>query len=376
MKKYFVILPVLILFVACGRVGDEEKLTTSGAPVASSGNIVFDIRSKSQLVTKNGANYDDKGHYSMLVQSRDKSDNPIGHLNNFSYELFENGNKSSQGESIVIFNENTRPTTNKILLLLDFSGSLIGDCDKANLSFENEDNLCHQLVESAKQFIDDTVTDKQTMAIYYFNSKKNIMPLSDIAISTSDKVKLKSGLTKLYDSQFRADYLEGYSSTNLNGAVIEATKIACQWVGCNDGVYQPIDGNNFESFEFASIVVFTDGRDLAGRINETEMLNFISRYEDLYYYSIGLGDVDKSTLESIGRDRYIPVKQNSGLDGAFDDLSTQLKSWGESFYKIDYCPASQEGNVNIKIKVKNESYYGVISDDIKLAENIDFRCDL
>ncbi len=376
MRKYFIILVSLVLFVACGRVSDEESLASSGTPIANSGNIIFDVRSKSQLVNKNGSSYDDKGHYSMLVQSRDKNDNPIGHLSDFSYELYENGTKSSLGESKVVFNEDTRPTTNKILLLLDFSGSLIGDCDKANLSFENEDNLCHQLVESAKQFIDDTVTDKQTMAIYYFNSKKNIMPLSDIATSTSDKTKLKSGLTKLYDSQFRADYLEGSTSTNLNGAVIEATKIACQWVGCNDGVYQPIDGNNFESFEFASIVVFTDGRDTAGRISETDMLNFIDKYKDLYYYSIGLGDVDTNTLRSIGRDKYIEVKQNSDLDGAFDDLSTQLKSWGESFYKVDYCPASQEGDVNIKIKVKNESYHGVISDDIKLPKNIDFRCDL
>ncbi len=376
MRKYFVILVISVLFIACGRVGDEESLATSGTPTANSGNLIFDVRSKSQLVNKNGSSYDDKGHYSMLVQSRDKNDNPIGHLSDFSYELYENEEKSSTGESKVIFNEDTRPTTNKILLLLDFSGSLIGDCDKVSSSFENENNLCYQLVESAKQFIDDTVTDKQTMAIYYFNSKKNITPLSDTATSTNNKVKLKNGLTKLYDSQFRANYLEGYSSTNLNGAVIEATKIACQWVGCNDGIYQPINGSNFESFEFASIVVFTDGRDLAHRISETDMLSFIRKYEDLYYYSIGLGDVDAGTLKSIGRDKYILVKQNSDLDGAFDDLSVQLKSWGESFYKVDYCPASQEGNVNIKIKVKNESYYGVISDTIKLPENIDFRCDL
>ena len=375
MKKYFVILPILVLFIACGRVGDEKRLSTSGVPVASSGNIIFDVRSKSQLVTKNGTNYDDKGHYSMLVQSKDKNGNPIGHLSDFTYELFENTHKSSQGESKVIFNEDTRPTTNKILLLLDFSGSLIGDCDRAN-SFENEDNLCYQLIESAKQFIDDTVTQKQTMAIYYFNSKKNITPLSDTATSTSDKTKLKNGLSKLYDSKFRADYLEGYSSTNLNGAVIEATKIACQWVGCNDGVYQPVNDANFESFEFASIVVFTDGRDLANRISKTDMLSFIDKYKDLYYYSIGLGDVDTNTLKSIGRDRYIPVKQNSDLDGAFDDLSIQIKSWGESFYKIDYCPASQEGSVDIKIEVENDNYYGVISDTIKLPENIDFRCDL
>ncbi len=102
---------------------------------------------------------------------------------------------------------------------------------------------------------------------------------------------------------------------------------------------------------------------------------FINKHESLYYYTIGLGNVDKDVLESIGRDKYIPVDKNSNLDGAFDDLSVQLQSWGSSFYKVDYCPASQEGNVDIKIKVSNDNYFGVISDTIKLPENIDFHCD-
>lgn len=371
---------MVILFASCGRVGETQSDTgTPNVSTAGSGDIIFDVRSKSQLVDINGNSYVDKGHYSMLVQTKDKNNNPLGNLADLTYELFENNAKSASDEAKVIMSQDARATTNRILLLLDFSGSLISDCDNVSIISDNVDNLCYQLVESAKQFVDDVVNDQQTMAIYYFNSKTNITPLvtSSTASSTEDKAALKEGLNQLYDSTFRADELQGYDSTNLNGAVIEATKEACKWVDqCNYDVYKPQTDTNLESFEFASIVVFTDGKDLANRVSETEMLSFIDRHEDLYYYTIGLGDVDKETLESIGRDKYIPVSQNSDLEGAFDDLSSQLASWGNSFYKVNYCPASQEGSVDVKIKVGNDDYSGIISDTIKLPENIDFRCDL
>jgi hypothetical protein len=380
LKKYLIILPIFIFILGCGRTGSEKSGVGTSGTVVSGGNIIFDVRSKSKLVDKNGNSYVDKGHYSMLVQSKDKKGNPIGNLTTFDYTLYENNVKSAADESKVIFDHDPRSTTNKILLLLDFSGSLISDCDNISVvSSNNKDNLCYQLIESAKQFVDDTVNAQQSMAIYYFNSKTNITPLvtSSTASSTTDKAALKNGLMQLYDANFRENNLKGYDSTNLNGAVIEATKVACHWVGsCNYDIYTPQSNTNLESFEFASIVVFTDGRDLANRVSEGEMISFINRHKSLYYYTIGLGDVDENTLRSIGRDKYIPVSKNSDLNGAFDDLSVQLKSWGNSFYKIDYCPASQEGSVDIKIKIESGSYTGVITDAIRLPENVDFRCDL
>jgi len=244
---------------------------------------------------------------------------------------------------------------------------------------KRRENLCYQLVESAKKFVDDTVNAQQTMAIYYFNSKTNITPLvtSNTAGSTDDKTALKVGLDQLYDSNFRRVNLEGYTSTNLYGAVIEVTKVACQWVGsCNYDIYRPQTKTNLENFEFASIVVFTDGKDLAHRVSESEMLSFIAKHDTLFYYTIGLGNVDTNVLKAIGKEKYIPVGKNSDLDGAFDDLSKQLGSWGNSFYNVSYCPAAQEGNVDIMIEAGDGNYHGVIKDHITMPENVDFRCDL
>jgi hypothetical protein len=382
MNIYRVLFVVGLLFLAgCNRSGDE-LVTTLGK--RGGGEVLFDLKTPSRLVDKNGNSYVDKGHFSLLVQTKDKREHPIGDFGEGVIEsaLYENGSSQVSDEAKVKFVPSQRATTNKIALLLDFSGSLISDCDSVNSIVDSEkkrENLCYQLVESAKQFVDDTVNAQQEMAIYYFNSKTNITPLvtSNTASATSDKTALKVGLEQLYDKNFREQNLQGYTSTNLYGAVIEVTKVACQWVGsCNYDIYTPQKDTNLEHFEFASIVVFTDGKDLAHRVSESEMLNFIKRHDSLFYYTIGLGNVDKSVLEAIGKDKYIPVGKNSDLDGAFDDLSTQLKAWGNSFYKVEYCPAAQEGNVDIKIEVDDGRYHGVINDHIKMPENVDFRCDI
>jgi hypothetical protein len=382
MNIYRVCLMVGVLMLSgCNRSGND---TVGTLGVRSGGEIVFDIKSPSRLVDKNGNSYVDKGHFSMLVQTKDKHGNPVGNIKRESIKsaLYENGSNVPSDESKVQFVPSQRETTNQIALLLDFSESLIADCGSVNAITDDakkEENLCYQLVESAKQFVDDTVNEQQTMAIYYFNSKTNITPLvtSNTAGATSDKTALKLGLEQLYNSSFRAENLEGYTSTNLYGAVIEVTKVACQWVGsCNYDIYTPQTNTNLEHFEFASIVVFTDGKDLAHRVSESEMLSFINKHDSLFYYTIGLGNVDKNVLKAIGKDKYIPVGKNSELDGAFDDLSLQLNSWGNSFYKVEYCPAAQEGNVDIKIEASDGNYHGIIKDRIRMPENVDFRCDL
>ncbi len=379
MKKYYIAFTILVLLLGCGRVGNEDTILDSYGGVIDSGDILFELKSKSQLVDENGNSYIDKGHYTLLVQSKNRDNTPIGDLKNIEYKMYENNLKTPSSEARVNVDRDSRLTTNNILLLLDFSGSLIDDCDRVDSVLQKDSNLCYQLVESAKDFIDTTISTKQTIAIYYFDSKSTITPLvtSNTASTTDDILKLKNGLDQLYDPSFRRENLQGFSSTNLNGAVIEATKVACQWVGnCNYDNYKPQNSTNLEHFEFASIVVFTDGKDTANRVSKSSMINFIEMHKEIYYYSIGLGNVDKQTLVSIGKDKYIPVSQNSELDNAFDDLSQELEAWGNSFYKVDYCPASQQGAVDIRIQVTSENRSGVIHDSIRLPENVDFRCDL
>ena len=49
-----------------------------------------------------------------------------------------------------------------------------------------------------------------------------------------------------------------------------------------------------------------------------------------------------------------------------------------SFYRLDFCPAQQEGVLDLRVDVddRGRKFYGTIEDKIHLINGIDFRCDI
>ncbi len=100
--------------------------------------------------------------------------------------------------------------------------------------------------------------------------------------------------------------------------------------------------------------------------------------ENYYYYTIGLGDVDDDVLESIGTGGYLKATQTDKLDVEFNKLGEQLSAFGNSFYKIDYCPAQQAGIIDLNIKVNDQErkFFGEFEEKITLLNIDEYRCDL
>jgi hypothetical protein len=352
MKKYLVVISVISLLIGCGRVGSQDnKLSPTGKLPSTKGD--FDIILDSRFV-QNSSSFHKQGHYSLLFKYNNVNEDKI------TGELYENGSKyssSESGEAKVDIDQNNNTVTNNILLLLDYSGSIVGN-----------DALREQLIESTKSFIDKVGKNKVNMAIYYFNSKRTITPIIAQPLNGNE---LKRNLGRLDDT-----IPKGYISTNLYGAVMEATDIACNWIGkCSNGLNTPtLDSDNFE---FSSIVVFTDGRDQAGWATKKEMINLIEKQSDvLFYQAIGLGDADESIIEDISSDKGIYDSELSvqTIEKAFDDLSV----WANSFYEARYCPADQKGSVDIKIRLENSTGYigNIKENDVNLHDSEDFSCDL
>ncbi len=378
---YLIIITSLLTTLGCKRADLSDDIKTNSA----SGKILLNIVSSTDTIK------DQTGHFSIIYQAKDSNSKPISGLENAKYSIYENGEKKS--ESRLYVSKDQKSASNNILLLLDFSGSIIQSCDEIDATYDPttkqyiivnkaqlENNPCYKLITSAKQFVDKTVTNSQKMAIYYFNSKIKITALvtSTTASATNDKTALKQGLDKLFSKEFREKNLKNYLSTNLYGAVVEAIKTACNWVGvCDYDIYKP-ENINIDSFNFASIVIFTDGVDQASIVTKEEMLEFISVHNSLYYYTIGLGDVDDQILREIGKDSYMKASDTKELDKEFDMLADELNAWANSFYRIDYCPATQKGEVAIQIEVIDDlrDLSGTIIENIILPDGIDFKCDL
>ena len=357
MKKYFIVLAIFTLFFGCGRVGSEsDSIETFGTK--SDGKNDFDIILKSQYI-QDGSSYIKQGHYSLLFKYSGNSTNLDG-------VLFENGSKYSSSESReakVVIDPSSNSITNNILLLLDFSGSIINDYSS-------------QLKKSVISFIDGVEKSKVKIAIYYLNSKKTITP---IVAEPMDSVGLKVTIENLLnDLYFNRIIEENLISTNLYGATIEATEIACKWVGdCSSDTFSSEPTLDIDNFEFASVVVFTDGRDQAGWAEEREMIDAINNNKALFYQGVGVGkDVDKNLIEILSTDKGIYEEElnTKSIESAFDKLTI----WANSFYEARYCPADQKDSVDIEIQVEDsQGLIGTIREKgVKLINSEEFRCDI
>ncbi len=358
MRKYFIVLAIFTLFFGCGRVGTQSD-DIGALSIDSSGKKDFDIILKSRYI-QDSSSFIKQGHYSLLFKYSGNTSTDLEGV------LFENGAKFSSSESNeakVVIDPSNNSITNNILLLLDFSGSIINDYSS-------------QLTKSVISFIEGVERSKVKIAIYYLNSKKTITP---IVAEPMDSVGLKLTIENLMtDAYFNRIIQEKLVSTNLYGAVIEATEIACKWVGnCSSDTFSSEPTLSIDNFEFASVVVFTDGRDQAGWAKEKEMVTAITSNKALFYQGVGVGkDVDKDLIEAISTDNGIYEEElnTEAIESAFDKLTI----WANSFYEASYCPADQMGSVDIKIEVEDRgSLIGTIREKgVKLINSEEFRCDL
>jgi hypothetical protein len=360
LRKYLIILPIFIFIFGCGRIGSESSgIKSLGSKTSAKED--FDVVLKSRYM-QNSNSYIKQGHYSLLFKYSGKSRTLDG-------VLYENGSKyssSKSGEAKVELDPNNNSLTNNILLLLDFSGSII-----TNRSYRE------QLKESVISFINKVVNKNNVkIAIYYFNSKRTITPI--VSDPTDNIRRLIDEIKRLNDAYFDRIIQENLISTNLYGAHIEATQIACNWVGdCGSDTFSSLPTFDKDNFEFASVVVFTDGRDQAGWAEEDEMLSSIKNNKALFFQGVGVGkDVDEDLIERISTDKGIYEKElnTDSIESAFD----RLAAWANSFYEARYCPADQSGSVDIQIDVIDEGQViGVIKEDnVKIYDSEEFRCDL
>ncbi len=380
MKAYLTLILVLIFsIIGCERTTTSSEnygLSTSSYKAPNAGEVKLDIISKTNTLNDETGGYKDSGHYSIIYQAKSKKgDLPIEGLDSDEfYTVYENGER--EDETVFRVVQDPKSVSNKILLLLDFSGSIINDCNQADAS-TNPSNLCYQIVNSSQKFIDKVLSKNQSMSIYYFNSQKIILPLSDNANTTADASLLKSSLSKLYDPTWREDHLKGYNGTNLYGAVVDAVEVVRRWFPEQYDKESQTDMANRKRYDFATIVVFTDGHDNANLTSQSKAVSKIDKFsKNYYYYAIGLGrDVDDDALKNIGKDGYFKAYQTDKLDNEFENLGEKISNFANSFYRLDFCPVSKN-SLMLKLKLDDDrGFYGESEQKIDLI-NKDFRCDL
>ena len=348
---------LLLLWInGCGRTPRHNAETST----KSSGKLEFVTVEKSHYVA---GDLPGDGHYQMVVKTLNK---PSVYAQNDAlenpqyYTLYEN-NKHKE-ESIIGIEKSNNEVESDVMLLLDLSGSIIDE------GCNTDGSTCNQLIRAAHAFADNIITNGNfKIAIYYFNAKKEIMPLTNqTEYPTANIDILDQAIDSLKDIDFVEQYLKGYdNSTNLYGAVKQSGERVCNWIGCE----------NSETFKMGSVVIFTDGRDLADLVSKKDMLKSLKN--NIQYYTIGIGKADNKTLIEIsGKERHFEASEND-IESAFSQTYNYIL-YNSSFYRINYCPSTREGTIRIKIFFndrKNRIRTYTQEDKISI-QNSDFRCDV
>ena len=98
-----------------------------------------------------------------------------------------------------------------------------------------------------------------------------------------------------------------------------------------------------------SMVIFTDGADMAGRVsNEAAALAVESTSHSVY--AVGLGDdLDADHMAAIGSDGFYSADDIETLEAAFDEVATTIRNEAASIYILAYCSPKRAGDHDLEL---------------------------
>jgi hypothetical protein len=281
------------------------------------------------------------GNVALYFSVESANKDPIGGLTADVFRIYEDGELISPFESKQTILNPELAVIHHTLLLLDLSGSVI------------ESGSLPTLLDAAGQFAD-RVSQYHRVSIYGFDGRSELIPVLE---PTSQAGSVKASLARL------ASFKPKDPSTNLNGAIVEATKVLD---GQLSHAKQPL--------RFATLVVFTDGTDRAHRVADRDMKRAL---EDLgaSVFVIGVGaEISVDKLEAIGREGFIKADQITSVGGAFDAVAARIEAASRKYYLLSYCSPSRAGTHKLRVEVTNAGDSGALSHGFD-AEGFGAGCD-
>ena len=245
---------------------------------------------------------------------------PVATLTKEDFELFEGGNLVDPNESDRTIDTNSGTFLSPTTLLLDLSGSILGS------------GTLPTLRTAAKTFVQDVLEPDPNrrgevdLAIFWFDGQADLHVLTPPSADIQTHVDAIDAITENISSD---------NTTDLNGAIIHGAQ---DITGRVNAVPAPV-------VAVGSLVVFTDGRDLAIRHTKQEVLDVIAALpQEVSVYTVGLGpNIDRATLEEFGTDGSVFADAVGGLVGTFHEISDQVNADVKSHYLLRYCAQARAG---------------------------------
>lgn len=240
---------------------------------------------------------------------------PVPGLTAESFRIYEDGQPVSVLESKQTILNPEVAATHYTLLLIDMSGSV------------TESGDVPVIVDAARGFAD-RVQKYQKVAVYAFDGSTQIHQISGFTSGAG-------GIDQL------ASFKARDPSTNLNGAVIEATKVLHRQMSASP-----------TPLTFGTLVVFTDGTDRAGRVPREKLKEQLETTEfDIIVMGVG-AEIDEGALRAIGRDGAILSKDRSKIATSFQAAAERVEAASKRYYLLGYCSPARAGEHVLRIEAR------------------------
>ena len=268
-----------------------------------------------------------------MLFSVECDDEPVTSIVSSDLVLTEGGEEVSRTEAAWIVEGVSAALETYTLLLMDVSDSII-----------NEGTL-EVAQEVAASFAEGLVDQGQRVSVAVFDGDPAIRTVLDFS---TDPGALRSAIEGIGAD----DQLD--PSTNLNGAVLQGLDIL-------DGVVVP--SVEAQLVSVASLVVFTDGTDRAGRETHQAAVSAVnSSPHDVFL--VGLVGEQPEAIEELtdlAPSGFFRAGDADALTQSFAELSASLIAEVNKYYRLSYCSPLRAPRTTLKLEVVMEDGKDTIS---------------
>lgn len=201
-----------------------------------------------------------------------------------------------------------------------------------DLSHGNNDEHRRQLARAAATFVR-RARQKQNVTVLAFDGGQRTRLVGDFPFESSG-----GGPDHLENLMFMT---AGDPSRNLNGAVISALNVLDRRLERSNRVVR-----------VGSLVVFSRGPDVAGRIPSSDVDKRVSDTEHQLVFVNVVGDQSNDVTAALGRAGVVESQSSETIPIAFEEAAMRVNRLLGQYYLISYCSPARAGERKLNVEVQ------------------------
>jgi hypothetical protein len=291
-----------------------QPLLACASALLASGCHVFGGVKLTEISTATG-----KPSNVATVVSVTQKGQPVADLGAAAFRLSENGQELDHGAVDLRLLEPSSVAAFHTVLLID-------------LGHGTSDEKKRQLSRAAAGFVR-RVRQKQTVTVLAFDGSPRVRLVGDFTVEATG-----SGPEQLENVMMM---VPADPSRNLNGAVISALDTL-------DGRLE----HSTRPVRVGTLVVFSRGPDVAGRVANSEFDDRVSHSEHQFVYVNVAGDKIDDRVAALTSRGKVEAQATDTLPIAFEDAAILANKLSTQYYLLSYCSPARAGERNLRVEVQ------------------------